>query len=82
MTGEYDRHGFQYVVPYGEPDPGANNHHGADARGTDAAFLERQTRRGRGLDPVQKADKLNRLGGPAPFETPPLAAPQGEEVIE
>ena len=23
MTGEYDRHGFQYVVPYGEPDPGA-----------------------------------------------------------
>lgn len=23
MTGEYDRHGFQYVVPNGEPDEGA-----------------------------------------------------------
>ncbi len=23
MTGEYDRHGFQYVVPHGEPDAGA-----------------------------------------------------------
>ena len=23
MTGEYDRHGFQYVVPNGEPDAGA-----------------------------------------------------------
>ena len=23
MTGLYDRHGFQYTVPRGEPDPGA-----------------------------------------------------------
>ena len=23
MTGEYDRHGFQYIVPKGEPDTGA-----------------------------------------------------------
>ena len=23
MTGDYDRHGFQYVVPNGEPDAGA-----------------------------------------------------------
>ena len=23
MTGLYDRHGFQYAVPNGEPDPGA-----------------------------------------------------------
>jgi hypothetical protein len=23
MTGEYDRHGFQYIVPNGEPDSGA-----------------------------------------------------------
>ncbi len=23
MTGEYDRHGFRYVVPAGEPDAGA-----------------------------------------------------------